>query len=137
MRMRMASRDRRGNAIIEAALVLPILLLLAFGTVEFGHYFYVRNNLQGAAREGARAAILASAANADVTSAVANAMSVYGLQSSGYTITISPSNVNGLAEGTAVSVTVQCTWGTVGIRPFQLMSANKSLIGRAVMRKEG
>ena len=64
---------RRGNAIIEAALVVPILLSLAFGTVEFGYYFFVRNNLQGAAREGARAAILASATNTDVTSAVSMA----------------------------------------------------------------
>ncbi len=45
-------RFRRGNAVLEMALVLPILLLLAFGMVEFGYFFYVKNNLQGAAREG-------------------------------------------------------------------------------------
>lgn len=130
-------RSRRGNAILEAALVLPILLLLAFGTVEFGYYFYVRNNLQGAAREGARAAIVPSATNSDVNTAVANAMSTYGLQNSGYTITLSPSDVSGASSGTAITVTVQCTWGTVGIRPLQLISTSKILTGRAVMRREG
>jgi len=128
---------RVGNVIIEAALVLPILLLLGFGTVEFGHYFYVRNNLQGAAREGARAAILASAGNSDVRTAVANAMATYGLENSGYTVSISPTDVSGVSEGSPITVTVQCTWGNVGIRPLQIISASKTLTGKAVMRKEG
>jgi Flp pilus assembly protein TadG len=128
---------RRGNAVLEAALVLPILLALAFGTVEFGYFFYVKNNLQGAAREGARAAIPATATNADVNAAVANAMTTFGLQSSGYTVSITPSNVSGQAAGTPISVTVQCTWGAVGVRPLQLISSDKTVAGKAVMRKEG
>src|SRR4051812_13398788 len=52
---------RRGNAVMEMALVLPILLALSFGTVEFGYFFYVKHTLQGAARDGARQAILPSA----------------------------------------------------------------------------
>ena len=45
---------RRGGAILEAALVLPILLALSFGMVEYGYYFFVKHTLQGAARDGAR-----------------------------------------------------------------------------------
>ena len=44
---------RRGSAVLDAALVFPILLSLTFGTVEYGHYFYWKHTLQGAAREGA------------------------------------------------------------------------------------
>jgi Flp pilus assembly protein TadG len=129
---------RRGNAVLEAALVIPILLSLAFGTVEFGYFFYVKNQLQGAAREGVRAAIAPSATNADVTSAISTAMTAYGLQSSGYTVTTSPSNVSTATEGTAITVTIQCNWGTVGagVRPMSLISASKSVKGVAVMRKE-
>lgn len=130
-------RARRGNTVLEAALVIPVLLLLAFGTVEFGHYFYVRNNMQGAAREGVRAAIPAGATNSDVTTAVQNSLTAAGLQGSGYTVTITPSNVSGQAAGTNITVSVQCTWGTVGLRPMQLISANKLVRGQAVMRKEG
>ena len=54
-------RARRGNAVLETALVLPILLALSFGLVEFGYFFYVKHNMQGAAREGARVAITPSA----------------------------------------------------------------------------
>jgi Flp pilus assembly protein TadG len=127
---------RRGNAVLEAALVLPILLYLAFGTVEFGYFFYVKNNVQGAAREGVRASIPPGATNTDVTNAIASQMTAAGLQSSGYTVTTTPTNVSGLSPGTSVTVSVQCTWGTVGLRPLQLISASKLVKGQAVMRKE-
>ena len=127
---------RRGNAVLEAALVLPILLYLAFGTVEFGYFFYVKNNVQGAAREGVRAGIPPGATNTDVTNAISSQMTAAGLQSSGYTVTTTPSNVSGLSPGATVTVNVQCTWGTVGLRPLQLISTSKIVKGQAVMRKE-
>src|SRR3954451_17385380 len=99
----MSNRRRwRGSAVLDAALVFPILLSLTFGTVEFGYYFYVKHSLQGAAREGARAGITPTAVNSDVTTAVANSMAAAGLSSSGYTTAITGSggttiNVSGLA----------------------------------------
>jgi Flp pilus assembly protein TadG len=133
------SRRNRGNVILEAALVLPILLLLAFGVIEFGYYFYAKNNIQGAAREGARAAITAGATNADVNAAVATTMSNSGLNASGYTVTTTPTNISTATAGTQIQVTVQCTWGTVGggARPMRLMSTNKLVRASATMRKEG
>jgi Flp pilus assembly protein TadG len=132
----MKRKLRRGNAVLEAALVIPILLYLAFGTVEFGYFFYVKNNLQGAAREGVRAAIPPGATNTDVTAAISSQMTAAGLQASGYTVTTTPTSINGLAPGTTVTVSVQCTWGTVGLRPLQLISTSKIVKGQAVMRKE-
>lgn len=128
---------RRGNAVLDMALVMPILLSLTFGTVEYGHYFYVKHCLQGAAREGARVAITSSADNAAVNSAITTSMTACGLQSSGYTVTLTPSNVAGLAEGTSMTVSVQCNWGTVGMRPMKLIGATKTVQGITVMRKEG
>lgn len=127
---------RRGNAVIEAALVLPVLLLLGFGMVEFGHLFYVKNNLQGAARDGVRKAILDGATNSSVNTAIAEAMSVYGLSKSGYTVTTNPANVSQAAAGTNITVTVQCNWGKVGVRPMGLIAENKVIKAVAVMRKE-
>lgn len=45
---------------MEFALVAPLLLLLAFGIVDFGRAMYYQNEITNAAREGARIAILAS-----------------------------------------------------------------------------
>ena len=48
--------NSRGNAVIEFALVLPILLLVLFGITEFGRAIMTKNILFTAAREGARLA---------------------------------------------------------------------------------
>ena len=71
---------QRGNAVLETSLVLMFVLFpLTFGMVEFGYFFYVKHSLQGAAREGARAAIVPTAVNSEVTTAVNAAMSAAGL----------------------------------------------------------
>ena len=51
-------RESRGNAVVEMALILPILLLLVFGITEFGRAWMVVNILTTAAREGARLAVV-------------------------------------------------------------------------------
>ena len=130
------SRHRRGSEIIEAALVLPVLVLLEFGTIEFGYWFYVEHNLQGAAREGVRAAIPPGANNADVTTAVNNMMSASGFNPSDYTVTTLPTAITDADPGDSVTVTVEATWATVGVRPLSLISA-EHVRGVAVMRKEG
>jgi Flp pilus assembly protein TadG len=43
-----------GNAAVEMALVLPLLLALLFGSVELGNYFYNEHILIKAVRDGAR-----------------------------------------------------------------------------------
>ncbi len=50
------SRRRRGAVIIEAAAVLPVLLILMLGTWEVGRMVQVSQILSNAAREGARLA---------------------------------------------------------------------------------
>lgn len=48
--------NTRGNAIVEFALVLPILLLVLFGITELGRMIMTTNVLNTASREGARLA---------------------------------------------------------------------------------
>ncbi len=48
--------DTRGQAMVEFALVLPILLLLVLGIISYGLYINANVTLQQAARIGARAA---------------------------------------------------------------------------------
>jgi Flp pilus assembly protein TadG len=51
-------RDRGGQALAEFVLVVPILLLLVFGIVEFGLAFRTHQIVTNTAREGARVAVL-------------------------------------------------------------------------------
>lgn len=47
-------KSERGQSLLEFAMVLPLLLLLALGIVEFGRAYYQYNVLTKAVREGAR-----------------------------------------------------------------------------------
>lgn len=49
--------DRRGAAVIELALALPILLLLLFGIVTYGSWIALHHAVQQGANEAARAVI--------------------------------------------------------------------------------
>jgi Flp pilus assembly protein TadG len=53
-RARRAGHDVRGAQLLELALVLPLLLLLAVGILDFGTAYNLRQILNNAAREGAR-----------------------------------------------------------------------------------
>ncbi len=56
MRRRRITRDERGQAIIEFALVLPIFLLLVIGIIQFGIAYNNYITLTDAVRVGAREA---------------------------------------------------------------------------------
>ena len=47
-------REEDGGAIVEFVVVLPVLLFLMFGIVDFSRAFAQRNNLVSAVREGGR-----------------------------------------------------------------------------------
>lgn len=47
-------RDTHGNAAAEFALMLPLLVLLLFGGMEMGNYFWSEHKAIKSAREGAR-----------------------------------------------------------------------------------
>ena len=51
-------RGERGSNAVEFGLIVPILLILVLGIVEFGHAFQVQGTLSAAAREGVRAMAL-------------------------------------------------------------------------------
>lgn len=55
-RLHSRRHDHRGAVAVEFALILPILMLLIFGIVQYGMYFWARSSAITAAREGARRA---------------------------------------------------------------------------------
>jgi len=66
-------RSQQSQALIEFALVSPVLLLLIFGVIDIGRAVFYYDTLNHAAREGARVAVKASSqmpTNASVLTAV-------------------------------------------------------------------
>ena len=77
MTARLRHRGQRSQALIEFALVSPVLLLLLFGVIDIGRAVFYYDTLNHAAREVARAAVRASnqlPTNADVLTAVSGQM---------------------------------------------------------------
>lgn len=130
----------RGRILIEMLLAMPIILSLAMGAAEYGYFMWVKGQLEDAAVAGARAAILTSATNSTVTTAVDATMQAAGLQSSGYTVATNPPSVTTVPTGTPVTVTVSCNWGTVGIHPLPSsmggIPTNKTVTCSTVMMRE-
>lgn len=107
--------DNRGQALVEFALLLPVVMMLLLGIVEFGRAWQAKQTLTDAAREGARIAVVANGQyTVDTVQAKVKAMvKLAGFDSSSVTIAYpqgchftgcSPLQVTG--DITAVSLTM-------------------------------
>ena len=78
----MMIKNQRGQAVVELAFQIPLMLALLFGSVHIGRVFYVYHTLQKAMRGGAgllaRSANVAYCNNEDAMLAAARNFIVYG-----------------------------------------------------------
>lgn len=96
-------KNNKGQAIVEIAIIIPILILIIMTIFEFGRIFNTYLIVTHASREGARSAALGSD-NIQVVQTVNN--SIYYLDSSKLTISISPSQSN-RTRGSNVNLDLQ------------------------------
>jgi Flp pilus assembly protein TadG len=82
-----AATRTRGQAIVEFALVLPVLFLIVAGMFDFGLGIYTELTLVNAAREGARIGVIDPGDTAAITTRVQEMSS--NLDASRLTVTIS------------------------------------------------
>ena len=62
-------RAERGAIAVEAAIILPVLILLILGGMDLGHRYYIQYITSNASREGARYAAKYTGTTVDPTSA--------------------------------------------------------------------
>ena len=75
--------DQRGQAMVEMALILPVLLLLVVGMMEFARAWNAKQVLTDAAREGARLAVVDDGGTpAEVRAAIEAALDRAGIPGS-------------------------------------------------------
>ena len=134
-------QSKRGASTMQMVLILPVLMMLTFGALDFGYFLFVKNTLVGAAQAGVRAAMPQAAANADVATAVNSVMSAAGIDPSNYTITVTPTDITTATPNTKINVRVSTTWGQVGFTtlsiPYGGINTSKVMAGSASMIKEG
>lgn len=121
----------RAVAIVEMAVVMPLLLTMLFGMIEFGWLFMVNQNLTSAAREACRIASLQGSSDADIANIIADYMENTGV--SVYTVETTHATQNDPTETVVLSVKysdASLVGGYLGLGEFTLR-------GYAAMRKEG
>ncbi|MCW2537246.1 MAG: tadE [Modestobacter sp.] len=132
-RSRLAGRllGERGAAAVEFALVVPVLVFLLLGIIEYSKAFQVQATLADAAREGARVMALANDSGSART-AVKTAATTVSLADA--QITVTPASCAGAALTANVTVTV--TYHQPFLSGF-LGGTGVDLTGTAVMRCGG
>ena len=99
---RRAGARRRGNAAVELAFTLPLIITIVFGSVEVCGLMFARQALQSVAHECARVAIGATATDSDVQTRMSEIATQRGITS--VTVTTTPSSIEGLTRGTKITV---------------------------------
>jgi Flp pilus assembly protein TadG len=127
---------RRGLSLVEAAMVLPLLMLISLGGIEYGWLFVRAGQLTNATRQGARMAVGADATTQEVQDAVAALMAAADMGESGYTVAIAPADIGAAATGEILTVTVSVPYENVGIG-MAMFPTPATLSSSVSMAKEG
>lgn len=110
---RRPAKDEEGAAAVEFALLLPVVVAVLFGIIEFGFIMYTRQVMYMAAREAARSFVTGTSADASEAVTAAGTTLTNGIINGAYTITANVTNL-GTATG-QVSVTITTTLADAAI----------------------
>ncbi len=126
-------RRARAAAIVEFAVVTPLLLTIVFGIIEYGYVFMVRQTLTNSAREGCRVAILQTSVSpyTEVTDRVAQVMAPTGQTT--YSVAMTHATAGDVSE----TVTVSIPFADVSLLGNFFGARTGNLEGTCTMRKEG
>jgi Flp pilus assembly protein TadG len=136
MRRMKQQRDRlarRGAAMVEMALVLPLFILLIFGVMEYGWLFWKASQVNNAAREGARTAVRPDATSAEVDAAISRVMAQSGLAGK-YQV---PTYTLSVPVGQPVKIIVKLDYRSASLVSHGFIPVPDELVSAVSMAKEG
>jgi Flp pilus assembly protein TadG len=108
--------SEKGAALIEAAITVPIILLISVGIFEFGRAYQTWQVLTNAAREGARLAVIEGSTDTEVRKRVTDYLTAGGLK------TLSDDKIDVKRD---VTLTASSTGSRIQINyPFEFMVLN-------------
>jgi len=128
----------RGAVAAEFALLLPVILLVLFGTIEFGMIMYSRELITNASREGARAGIVQVSPKPTagaITTIATTYLTGTGIKPADVTITVT--GAGGVNPATlTVTATYRYPWLIPYIPRVLGLPRPLPLTGRTIMRHE-
>lgn len=141
----MVLKNNKGAAAVEFAIVLPLLILVLFGIIEFSVAFFDKAVITNASREGARAGILFRSGsrgaasedaiiNATVSNYIASNLITFGSAPATASTTISRT---GFSVGDTLTVTVSYPYSYLVLPGFVASITNPvNLTATTIMRME-
>lgn len=105
MTARQKQARRRGAAVTELAVTLPLITLVVLGTIETCSMLFLKQGLRIAAYEGARIALVPTSTSVNVSAGCNEILTVRKIKNA--TVTITPSNFETQPYGTVVKVNVK------------------------------
>src|SRR5437868_3976340 len=130
--------NERGAVAAEFALLLPVFMLILFGTIEFGMIMYSRELITNASREGARAGIVQVSPKPTagaITTIATTYLTGTGIRPADVTVT-----VTGAGGANPATLTVNTTYRYPWLIPYipTLLGFPRPLplTGQAIMRHE-
>jgi Flp pilus assembly protein TadG len=135
-------KNERGAALLEAAVTIPIILLISVGIFEFGRAFQTWQVLTNAAREGARIAIFSGTTDDQIKSTVQKYLAVGGLSKYDPSM-VAIARDTALGSSTGSQVTINYPFDFMVLNPVAKLVAKDSKVGEsltmsavAIMRNE-
>jgi Flp pilus assembly protein TadG len=122
----------KGTAILETAVVLPLVVLVSIGIFEFGRAYQTWQVLTNAAREGARVAVLPNPSAGSVEARVHEFMQSGQLTNeASATVSVDRNSSVSIGSGTATAsvVTVNYPFNFVVLNPIAQLVASGSALG--------
>ena len=105
-------RNERGQALVEFALVVPLLLIMVMAIIDFGRAWNLHQTITDAAREGARQAVISNAVTQDSAVAiVAGVIRASGFDPALATVGFPDGFKQGRGEQTTVTIEMPYRFG--------------------------
>src|SRR6476620_9551380 len=135
-------KNERGAALLEAAVTIPLILLVSVAIFEFGRAYQTWQVLTNAAREGARVAVIAGTTDAEVEVTVRRYMTIGSLSKATTAPVLLTRNFS-LGSSTGSQVTIDYPFQFMVLSPVARLVVRSSTLGTplpmsavAVMRNE-
>jgi len=130
----MRHKNERGSALIEVALTLPLLLLVAAGIFEFGRAYQTQQVLTNAVREGARVAVLPNQPTGAAATRVTTYLTNGQLPNAGTaTVTVTATTISiGGTTTPGSRVTVNYPFSFMVLQPVARLVVGSSNLGSAL-----
>lgn len=130
---RRSSSKRRGAAVVEFAVCLPLIILIVFGGIEAANMLFLRQTLVQAAYESVKTAVKVDGTNARATASAQAVTNGRNLQN--VSVTITPSDVASAPRGQIIEITVSAPGDDNSLIPFGPF-VGQNVTATAVMVKE-